>query len=373
VSIGVLVLNFGEPDEAALDKARPYLERIFLQNAGLEGHADEAALARARQLAADRAPGLVEAYAAIGGSPLNGQAEAQARALESELGARGRDVHVYSGFQFTDPSIAEAVAAARADRVETLVALLVYSMCGYSTTVAALEDVRTALDEAGWSPRFAAVSGWHHHPAYRAMRVEHLRGFVRNSGLDLNDGDTLLYFSAHGTPVRYLGERGRYDRYVEEHCRDVAHDLGADRYQVGFQNHANRRIRWTQPDNEDAIRAREERRLVVVPISFMHEQSETLAELDHDLKGFVEGLGKEMYRAPVPHDDPAFPRLLADLVEQVLSGAPGDGGVLSRCRCCPLEDTWCTNGARDLPPSPYVPDVREGAQVHALDQEGGRA
>ncbi len=354
MSIGVLVLNFGEPDEATLEKATPYLERIFLQNASLEGHADEAAVARARQLAAARAPGLVEAYEAIGGSPLKEQADAQALALEHELSARGADVRVYSAFQFTDPSVFEMVRRARADGVDTLVALPVYPMCGYSTTVAALDDVQSALDRLGWTPRVVGISGWHHHPDYVEMRSSHIRAFAEEHGLDLNEPDTVLYFSVHGTPVRYL-EHGRYDRYVFEHCRDVAQRLGADRYEVGFQNHVNRRIRWTQPDNEDAIEARGERRLVVVPISFMHEQSETLDELDREVRAFVEGLGKELYRVPVPHDDPRFPRLLADLVVRALVDDPEADGLLSRCRCCPMDGTWCTNGTRELPPSPYVP------------------
>jgi ferrochelatase len=363
VSTAVLVLNFGEPDEATLEKARPYLERIFLQNAGLEGHADEAAVARARQLARDRAPGLVEDYAAIGGSPLNAQADAQAAALQVELSGRRDDMRVYSAFQFTEPSIADAVAAARRDGADTVVALPVYPLCGHSTTVAAIRDVRNALDAIQWTPRFVGIAGWHDHPAYLGMVVEHLRHWVDAQGLDLGDPDTLLYFSVHGTPVRYLSEGSRYDRYVYEHCLAVARGLGVDRYQVGFQNHANRRIRWTRPDNEDAIRERRERHLVVVPISFMHEQSETLAELDHELKELVEGLGKELHRVPVPHDDPAFPRLLADLVSQAVADDPERTGVLSPCRCCTVDNTWCTNGARDLPPSPYVPD--EGVSVPA--------
>lgn len=355
MSTGILVLNFGEPDEATVEKAQAYLERIFLQNAGLEGHADAAAIARARQLARDRAPSLVEDYEMIGGSPLNLQADAQARALAAELERRPGTFEVYSAFQFTEPSIAEVVAAAREDGVDTLVGLPVYPMCGYSTNVAALRDVRAALDALAWAPRFVGVSGWHDHPDYLRLRVEHLRAFLEENGLDVHDPDTLLYFSVHGTPIRYLSE-GRYDRYVFEHCRDVAAGVGAgERYGVGFQNHANRRIAWTQPDNEDAIRAVAERRLVVVPISFMHEQSETLAELDHELKGFVEGLGKELHRVPVPHDDPRFPALLADLVERALSGDPAADGTLAPCRCCPIEPTWCTNGARELPPSPYAP------------------
>ncbi len=350
----MLVLNFGEPEGAGLEEATAYLERIFLQNASLEGHADEAAAARARQLADARAPGLLDTYRAIGGSPLNAQASAQARALARSLSARRPEVRVYSAFQFTDPSVVETAALARADGVDTLVALPVYPMCGYSTTVAAIDDVRAALDRLAWAPRLLAVGGWHRHPDYLAMRVDGIRAFVAERGLDLGDADTLLYFSVHGTPVRYL-ERGRYDRYVFEHCRDVARELGVDRYGVGFQNHVNRRIAWTQPDNEDAIRARGERRLVVVPISFMHEQSETLDELDVEVRAFAESVGKEFHRVPVPHDDARFPRLLADLVSRALADDPGSDGLLSRCRCCPLDGAWCTNGDRELPTSPYAP------------------
>ena len=329
--IGVLVINFGEPDEPVLEKVEPFLERIFLQNGGLEPN--ESVRARARQLAADRAPGLIEEYEAIGGSPLNQQAEAQAEALERVLRDGGREARVYTAYQFTDPSIPDRVREARADGVDTLVALPVYPICGQSTTVAALEAVKTAVREDGWAPRFAGVAGWHHHPAYEALRVENVRSFVEERGLDLTDPDTLLYFSVHGTPIKYLEEGNRYDRYVDEQCRAIARALGTERYGVGFQNHTNRRIAWTQPDNEDRIREAPEKRLVVVPISFMHEQSETLAELDHEIKAFVEGLGKEYHRVPVPHGAPAFAAMLADVVE-ALVGTPASAPTpLARCRC----------------------------------------
>jgi ferrochelatase len=351
--IGVVVVNFGEPDEPVLDKVQPFLERIFLQNGGLEP--DESVRARARQLASDRAPGLIEEYLSIGGSPLNRQAEAQASALEEELRGRGWDVRTYAAYQFTDPSVADRVREARADKVETLVALPVYPICGQSTTVAALESVRGALGAEGWRPRFVGVSGWHHHPAYARLRVQNVRSFLAEHDLDVTDPDTLLYFSVHGTPIKYLEEGNRYDRYVEEQCREIASALGTERYGVGFQNHTNRRIAWTQPDNEDRIREAGEGRLVVVPISFMHEQSETLAELDQEMKGFVEGLGKEFHRVPVPHDEEAFTAFLADLVQGLVTGPETAPVPLARCRCAPLEDVWCTNGARDLPPSPFGP------------------
>jgi len=354
--VSVLVVNFGEPDEPVPEKVQPFLERIFLQNAGLEP--DEEQVARARQLARDRTPGLIEEYRAIGGSPLNRQAEAQAEALGRVLRDRGHDVRVHAVYQYTEPTVAEGVAAARAAGAEALVVLPVYPLCGASTTVAAIADARRALEETGWAPRFRALAGWHQREAYVRLRTDGIERFLEEHGLDLDDPDTLLYFSVHGTPIRYLEEGNRYDRYVQEQCRDIARRLGAVRHGIGFQNHTNRRIAWTQPDNEDRIEAARERRLVVVPISFMHEQSETLAELDQELRAFAEERGKEFHRVPVPHEDPRFVDALAELVEDVLgaperpTGTPVSG--LTPCRCAPWPGVWCTNGDRDLPPSPFT-------------------
>ena len=55
-------------------------------------------------------------------------------------------------------------------------------------------------------------------------------------------------------------------------------------------------------------------RIVVDAVSFMHEQSETLAELDLDLRATTEAAGLGFHRVPIPNDDPDFAIVLADLV-----------------------------------------------------------
>ncbi len=348
--VGILVINFGEPAEPNIEVIEPFLERIFLLNAGLEP--TESARERARQLARDRAPGLIDEYRAIGGSPLNAQADAQAAALDTLLRSRGWDVRTYSAFQFTAPLVEDKVREAAADGVDVLVALPIYPLCGQSTTVAALDSVRAAMGAIDWQPRFVGVAGWHHHPAYTAFRAAHVREFASSRGIDPSDADTVLYFSAHGTPLKYLDEGNRYDRYVEEHTREISREVGARKHVVGFQNHTNRRIQWTQPGNEDLLPAVSESRLIVVPISFMHEQSETLAELDRGLAGLAHSLGKEFHRVPVPHDDPRFAHFLADLIEPLASDSRS--GSMGHCRCASGAGIWCTNARRDLPPSPYA-------------------
>jgi len=356
MKIGVLLLNFGEPEEPTLDTVVPFLERIFSLNAPLMGSTaptEAEVRARSRALAEARAPGLIAEYEEIGGSPLHRQAREQAAALEAELARRGHEAVVLLGMQFTDPSIAEAVAAARAANVDFLVSIPVYPLCGPSTSVAALTEVDRQLAAQEWSVPGLQVTGWHRHPLYLKVRVNAIRSVLEANHLSFDDPRTRLVFSAHGTPIKYLEEGSRYDNYVREICAAVAEELGASDYVLGYQNHTNRPgVKWTQPDIEVAMESVDADRVVVDAVSFMHEQSETLAELDDELRGEVEARGIGFFRVPIPHVAPEFVALLGDLVETAIetaSGGPASGSdeplvALYQCRCKPTAGTMCTNG-----------------------------
>lgn len=348
MKIGVVLLNFGEPDEPTLESVVPFLERIFALNAPLIGSGAPSAAevrTRSRQLAEARAPSLIAEYQEIGGSPLHRQAKEQAEALEVELRRRDYDAMVTLGMQFTDPSIADAVSLLRADGVDFLVPLAVYPLCGPSTTVAALAEVDRQLETQQWTVPSRQVSSWHRHPGYLQVRANAIRRVMDEHGRSFSDRRTRLVFSAHGTPLKYLEEGSRYDEYVKEFCAAVAKDVGADDYLLGYQNHSNRPgLQWTQPDIEKVVAEVDADRIVVDAVSFMHEQSETLAELDGELREQAEGRGIEFLRVPIPYLDPLFVELLADLVEASLPEATDRPSVkLYPCRCKPTEGTCCTN------------------------------
>lgn len=339
---GIIVLNFGEPEHATLDEVIPFLEKIFMINASLENaDAYERARQRSKQLAAERAPSLIEEYEKIGGSPLHAQARAQALELEQELARRGHEVKTYIGMQFTTPSIADAVARARADDVDRLIGLPVYPLCGPSTTMAALADLSAAVATSDWDVELREISGWHPHPLYTALRADAIRAVCEANELDLNDGRTKLVYSAHGTPRKYLVEGSRYEEYVVDSCRRVADALGVVDYVIGYQNHANRPgVEWTQPDIEAVVREVQADTIVVDGIAFMHEQSETLAELDHDLREDAEARGLRYYRVPTPHGDPRLAIVLADLVEPLIADRSTEAG-LRPCLCRDRPGVYC--------------------------------
>lgn len=163
MSTGIILLNFGEPEDPTPEAVVAYLERIFRTNMSLEGNLPpERVRARVRQLAEERAPGLIEELESIGGSPLNRQALAQADVLEAELARRGHDVRCYVAYQFAEPLIADVVRRAREDGVTRVIGFPVYPLAGPSTTVAALDDLRRTVDEARWTSscaRSAAGTG----------------------------------------------------------------------------------------------------------------------------------------------------------------------------------------------------------------------
>lgn len=339
---GIILLNFGEPETATLEEVVPFLEKIFMINASLENIEEyERAKQRSHQLAVERAPGLIEEYDLIGNSPLHAQARAQAAALASELTQRGHDVRTWVGFQFTEPSIAQAVASARAEGVQRLIGLPVYPLCGPSTTIAALADFRKAIADEGWDVDVREITGWHRHPLYTALRADAIRKIAAENGLDLNDARTKLVYSAHGTPRKYLDEGSRYEEYVIESCRLIAAALGVQDYALGYQNHTNRPgVKWTEPDIEKVIEEIDADVVVVDGVAFMHEQSETLAELDHELREEAEERGLKYFRVPTPWDDARLQVVLADLCEPLIAG----GGALRQCVCRPLAETCCLNG-----------------------------
>jgi len=345
---GVVLLNFGEPTTPDRESVVPYLTRIFLDNADLESYDTEAAAReRAAELAQRRAPGLIEEYEAIGGSPLADQSAAQADALAAELRDRGDPVETYVGYQFTEPLIADAVDQARADGIDHLVGLPIYPLCGPSTSVAANDDLADAVDaHDDWDPAVDHLTGWHTHPTYNRLRAENIAAYADREALDLQDPGTELVFSAHGTPRHYLEAGSRYDQYVEEWCQAMAALLDVEDYTLGYQNHENRDVPWTEPDIETAVETVDADRVVVEPVSFMHEQSETLSELDIELREEAEAAGLAFHRVPVPHDDDRFPGVLADLVEPFVTGIDPGYYQLRQCDCRPDPGTMCLNAPR---------------------------
>ena len=181
-------------------------------------------------------------------------------------------------------------------------------------------------------------------PAVRVVGASGVR-VMGHGGHPLEGVDNRLL--RNGTPKHYLEEGSRYDIYVTEYCDVVSSLLGVGEYNIGYQNHENRDIPWTEPEVEDLIGDLDAERVVVDPISFLHEQSETLSELDVELAEEAAEAGVEFYRVPIPHDDERIPEVFADLVEPFVADFEPEYYQFRQCQCRDDPGTMCLNAARE--------------------------
>jgi ferrochelatase len=113
-------------------------------------------------------------------------------------------------------------------------------------------------------------------------------------------------------------------------------------YAICYQSRATPQ-KWLDPSTEVVIEKAAEDRVavLVVPIAFVSDHSETLVELDVEYRELAEKMGVPgYYRAPAQNSDAGFIAALAALVTSTRERGPGlcsfAGG-----RACPATHTDC--------------------------------
>lgn len=339
-------LVFGEPPAPDREQVLAYLERIFLAStARTRADPDNE---RAQQPARRRAPALPTEYKTMGGSSYNAQSREQVTTVGDQLRDRGYEVETDLGLQHTEPLIETAVERAWDDGFDRLIGVPLYPLCGPSTTVSAVADLGAAAEDVDGEIDPQALTGWHRHPTYTQLRAENIADTLNERSVALADEQPVLGFSAHGTPVRHLAAGSRYDRYVEDHCAAVAARLGVDEYVTGHQTHQHGAADWTEPEITDLVTGLGADRAVTEPISFLNEQSETLIDLDDELRAAAPD-ELTLVRVPVPHGDSRLGVVIADLLGPLLAGAGLEHSRLRRCRCCATPGTVCLSAPQEPP------------------------
>jgi protoporphyrin/coproporphyrin ferrochelatase len=139
-----------------------------------------------------------------------------------------------------------------------------------------------------------------------------------------------LLLSAHGLPERIVKAGDPYPREVATTAAALLRALASS--EVGSPGIASATcyqsrvgpLAWTGPSVEEELRraGRDRVGVIVVPISFVSEHSETLVELDSEYRHVAEQCGVPSYRrVPTVGADSRFIAALADLVRELVLSA----------------------------------------------------
>jgi ferrochelatase len=338
----VVLLNLGGPDGP--EAVEPFLRNLFSDPA-IIGLPNPLRSFLARRIAAKRAPIAREIYQEIGGgSPILANTEAQARALQAKLDAKfGDGVRVFIAMRYWRPRSEAAAETVKAWGPDRIVLLPLYPQYSTTTTESSMTDWQRAAKKAGLEVQTQLVCCYPRQPGFIAAMAARSKPKI-DEARDAGAAKLRVLFSAHGLPLRVIARGDPYQWQVEQSAAAIASELGLaeDEWIVCYQSRVGP-LKWIGPSTDEEItRAGAEGvAVVVVPLSFVSEHSETLVELDIEYAKLAKEAGVPAYlRVPTVDDEASFIDGLAQLVEGATAAeAPclsGAGG-----RICPGEWERC--------------------------------
>ncbi len=339
--VAVVMFNLGGPDSPAA--IRPFLFNLFNDRAIIDAP-QPLRWCLARVISARRAPVAREIYARLGGkSPILAHTREQAAALEAELGDLG-GVHVVIAMRHWRPMSKEAAAEVKVFDPDEIVLLPLYPQFSTTTTASSFTEWRAAAGKIGLSAPSRAICCYPTDAAFVAAHAGLIRPALVEAGFA---GAPRLLFSAHGLPERVVARGDPYVWHVERSAEAVAGELdipGLD-WRVCYKSRIGP-IAWTGPATDAEIEraGRDGVPVVVAPIAFVSEHSETLVELDVEYRSLAAAKGVPAYvRVAALGCDRMFITALAGIVRRALDGAEGvcsaGGG-----RLCPQRFGPCPSG-----------------------------
>jgi len=311
----VLLLQMGGPD--SLEAVRPFLLNLFSDREIIKTGPAWLQPFIAKMIVRRRTPTVVEKYREIGGkSPIRELTEAQAAALEQQLG-----LPCFPAMRYWHPFTAESLLKLRRAGVNKLVALSLYPHYSRATSGSSFNDLDRQLVAAGNGMQLVRIAHFYDHPLYIAALAEKiaagLASFPDRSAVQ-------LLFSAHSLPQSFIDDGDPYLDHIQATVRLVMEQFGGIKHHLAFQSRAGP-VKWLEPSTDDKLKelaAQGCKQLLVVPLSFVSDHIETLHEIDIEYAEAAHTLGISSFRRIASlNDSPTFIACLAELVRGALKNS----------------------------------------------------
>ena len=152
--------------------------------------------------------------------------------------------------------------------------------------------------------------------------------------------NTIIIFSAHGLPENKIKKGDPYQWQVERTVEKLVNKLSlkSSEFILSYQSRVGP-LKWIGPPTDETIinYSKKEMTIVLVPIAFISEHSETLVELDIEYKKLAHDNGcKEYIRIPALTCHSDFIQSLKDIILKA-----GNGDKFTSSVVCPKSFKKC--------------------------------
>lgn len=309
--IAVILANLGGPD--SLKSVRPFLFNLFYDRAIID-LPNPLRFLVAIFISTLRTKKAKKIYAQMGGgSPLLKNTVAQANDLKLELDEY--QTIVLPTMRYWHPRVFEVVKELEGFNPDKIVLIALYPQFSTTTTQSVIEEWNKVACK--WADKTMILDNHYENDDFIRAHQELISPVLK---MACDYGKPKILFSAHSLPQKVIDGGDPYQQQIEATATSIMRVFDID-YVVCYQSKVGP-LKWLEPslDGELKKAAAERYPVVVVPISFVSDHSETLVELDIDYAEIAKNLGIPFYgRVPVLGCHPLYIKCLADSVRKLSS------------------------------------------------------
>ncbi len=251
-------------------------------------------------------------YERLGGqSPLNFYTDKLIQKLQKRL----PDTFVTKAMRYTPPFAKDAIKELIGRDIKEVYLLPLYPHYSTTTTKSSLEDFYNTAKGVGYHARFHDIANFYQEPLFTQAIIQRIEEAME--GKDTEEFD--LIFSAHSLPQSIVKRGDPYPFEVQEH-KEILKKMIGQRFKdihLAYQSKLGP-VKWLEPSLEEKLKSLKSKKVLIYPISFVLDNSETEFELHIEYKEIAKKLGYEEYIvAKCLNDNDTFVEALAKIYQRM--------------------------------------------------------
>lgn len=301
----IILLNMGGPNN--LDEVKVFLTNMF-NDKNIIGAPKPIRKLIAWIITTSRLKEAKSNYSHLGGkSPLVGYTKEVVAKFEQKV-----DAKVTYAMRYTPPFSKEVLEEIKS--YDEIYAIPLYPHYSNTTTKSSFEELFIEAKKIGIENKIKTIDSYYRHPLYIKSIVERIKEALENK----NPKDYELIFSAHGLPKKVIEKGDSYQKHIRQTLYFARKELIKENIKF-FNTHLAYQSRlgpmeWIKPYLEDKLASLKKKKVIIFPIAFTIDNSETEFELDIEYKEVADEMGFEEYKvAKAPNDNDYFIEALKDI------------------------------------------------------------
>ncbi|MBU0632553.1 ferrochelatase [bacterium] len=257
-----------------------------------------------------------EIYRTIGGkSPIVDLTKEIVTKLQDEL---GDDVIVDFAMRYTPPFASEVIERLKDKEIENIYLIPMYPQYSTTTTKSSVEDFIEAFRTSGMSASIKQIDAYFESKNYNKAILSRIEDVMNGEKYE----DYEIIFSAHGLPQKIIDAGDVYQQQIQKHVeilKQMLQESGMDfdKVHLAYQSKVGP-MKWLTPSLGDELKSIQKKGVVIYPIAFTVDNSETDYELAMEYAEVAHELGIKDYRVcRCVNDHPLFIQALGEIYESM--------------------------------------------------------